>query len=111
MDREESNWTLLTNHGMTLVYVALNPHATVREAAEAVGITERATARILAELRTEGYLVARRVGRRNTYEVVLDAPMRRLVERHFSVAQLITGLLDGAAVPLSPGGRALRVRR
>ncbi len=95
-----ARWTLLTNHGAILVHVAQHPHSTIREVAEAVDITERATARILAQLREAGYLRAERSGRRNTYELVPELPMRHYAARGFSVAQLLSGLLSGVSVPV-----------
>ena len=43
-------WTFFTNHGHVLVYLARHPDARVREIAAEIGITERATQAILADL-------------------------------------------------------------
>lgn len=97
MRRRGTDWTLLTNHGAVLLYVARHPRATIREVAEGVDITERATARILAQLREDGYVVALREGRRNSYAIAHHLPMRHAVARDVSVAQLLGGLLGATA--------------
>ena len=76
-------WGFLTNHAHVLVCVANDPGVRLRDIADAVGITERATHRIVAELVGEGYLLREREGRRNRYQVVEDLSLRHpLVEDH-----------------------------
>src|SRR3990170_4489517 len=69
-------WTLITNHGMVLSYLARHSRSTAREVAQAVGITERTTHRIIADLVAEGYISRRREGRRNIYRVNPRLPLR-----------------------------------
>ncbi len=61
----------------------------MREVAANVGITERATQRIVAELEAAGYLRHERHGRRNHYEVVPNKDLRHPIERHVAVGELI----------------------
>ena len=89
-----ANWTLLTNHAHVLFCISLDPDIRMREVANKVGITERATQRIVAELEEAGYLRHERHGRRNHYEVALNKHLRHPIERHVSVAELI-GRLAG----------------
>ncbi len=89
-----SRWALLTNHGAALLYVAEHPNATVRQVGDGVGITERAAARILRDLRVAGYLETTRIGRRNSYEINPTKPMRHSATRNRKVAHLLVGLLD-----------------
>ena len=96
---DEPGWTFLTNHGAVLLYVALHPDATIRQVAEGVDITERATARILAQLRADGYVVATRRGRRNSYAISSQLPMRHSAARGLTVKQLLEGLLAGSISP------------
>lgn len=84
-----SSWTFLTNHAHVLLCIASDPHATLREIAAQVGITERATHRIVAELEAEGALTHERDGRRNTYHVNPVFPLRHPLERHCKVSQLL----------------------
>jgi DNA-binding transcriptional ArsR family regulator len=86
-------WTLLTNHGACLLLLASGVGTTVRTMADAMQITERSAARILADLRTDGYIEVRRDGRRNTYTVNLEAPLRHPIGRGHRVVDLLGGIL------------------
>jgi predicted ArsR family transcriptional regulator len=88
----EAHWTFLTNHAHVLLSLAADPDARVREVAEHVGITERATLRILHDLVEAGYVRAERVGRRNRYRLRLDEPMRHPMERSRAVGMLVEAL-------------------
>jgi DNA-binding transcriptional ArsR family regulator len=90
---EQSTWTLLTNHGAALVHVAEHPDATIREVADAIGVQERAAARILSQLRDAGYLTAQRIGRRNVYQLDLSVPLRHDAGGEFRAADLLNGLV------------------
>jgi len=85
----EGSWTFLSNYAHVLVYLARDRHARAREIAAAVGITERAVQRIVAELEAAGVLSHTRVGRRNQYEIHRDRPLRHPLESHQTVGQLI----------------------
>jgi len=82
-------WTFLTNHAHVLLCIAADPEILMRDVAHRVGITERAVQRIVAELAEAGYLVRHREGRRNSYEVRTDRPLRHPIERHRAVSALI----------------------
>jgi DNA-binding transcriptional ArsR family regulator len=88
----EARWTFLTNHAHVLLWLAADPDARVREVAEHVGITERATLRILHDLVEAGYVHAERVGRRNRYRLRLDEPMRHPMDRSRAVGMLVEAL-------------------
>ena len=91
----DRSWTFLTNHSHVLVCIADNPDVLVREVAEQVGITERATQRIVAELEEAGYLSHEKVGRRNRYEVHVDMPLRHPLEDHLSIGALLNVIIEG----------------
>lgn len=84
-------WTFLTNHAHVLLVVRRDPHARLREIAEAVGVTERAVQLILGDLESAGYVRRSRVGRRNEY-AVLGGPMRHPLERGRAVDDLLAAL-------------------
>lgn len=84
-----NGWTFLTNHSHVLLCIAEDPDVLLREVAERVGITERATQRIVAELEADGYLSHVRVGRRNRYEVHPDLPLRHPLEDHLEIGALL----------------------
>lgn len=73
-----SEWLFLTNHARVLLFIAQHPTSTARRIADAVGITERATQRLIRDLDDAGYISRRRVGRNNQYVVHHD----RHVEGH-----------------------------
>lgn len=86
---EAVGWTFLSNHTHVLVCLARDPDQVLREVAQQVGITERAVQRIVAELEAGGVVRRRREGRRNHYELNLDAPLRHPLERHCTVGELL----------------------
>ena len=87
-------WTFLSNHTHVLVCLAADGTLTLREVAARVGVTERAVQRIVAELEDGGVLERQRDGRRNTYRIHLDAPLRHPLEAHCRIGDLI-GLVQG----------------
>lgn len=84
-----AGWTFLTNHAHVLLCIAENPDVLLREVASRVGITERATQRIVAELEAAGYLSHTKVGRRNHYEVSTELPLRHPLEDHLAIGALL----------------------
>lgn len=95
-DRAAAAWDFLTNHAHVLMCIARDPGVRVRDIAEAVGITERAAQRILAELVREGYVVRERQGRRNRYQVVADLPLRHPLVEEREVGDLLEVLIGSA---------------
>jgi len=89
MESREPRWTFLTNHAHVLVCLSRQPELRLRDIAEQVGITERGTVQILADLEEQGYLTRHRVGRRNRYELHLDLPLRHPLERMYTVGQVL----------------------
>src|ERR671918_783169 len=65
---QTGQWNFLTNHACVLLTVAQQPDIRISEIADVVGITERATHRILMELVGEGYISVSKNGRRNSYK-------------------------------------------
>lgn len=82
-------WVFLTNHAHVLLSIARDPQARARDIAERVGITERATQRILAELIAGGYVTRNKVGRRNHYKINVDGHLRHPLFRDLSIGPLI----------------------
>ncbi len=84
-----AGWTFLTNHAHVLLCLARDPEARMRDVADAVGITERAAQRIVADLEEGGYLTRTRDGRRNRYEIHPDVPLRHPVERDHDIGEIL----------------------
>lgn len=87
-------WSFLTNHAQVLVCIAQDPGIRLREIGDAVGITERAAHRIVAELAAAGYISRRRNGRRNQYTVQSDLPLPDPLARGQRVGDLLA-ILSG----------------
>lgn len=93
-DSPAHRWTFLSNHAHVLIFLAREPQSRLRDVAAAIGITERAVQKIVADLEAEGLIERHREGRRNSYELHLDEPLRHPIEAHRTVAELVNLLLS-----------------
>jgi hypothetical protein len=93
------DWKLLTNHGHALLCVAREPGMRLRDVAECVGITERAAHRIVSDLCRADYLTRHRNGRRNSYELHPEAPLRPEQLSDHTIGDLLGALTSEAAEP------------
>jgi hypothetical protein len=89
----EPSWTFLTNHAHVLICLSADPDLRLRDVADRVGITERATQRILHDLVEAGYVERARSGRRNSYRLALQRPMRHPVEAERPVGALVAAFV------------------
>ena len=109
-----ADWRLLSNHGRVLVFVAREPNARLRDIAQGVDITERSAHRIVSELAEDGYLIRRRNGRSNYYEIKPDVPMHDpLLGDHWvgEILAVVAGTEGWTGKPRRrPGGGAERRR-
>ena len=96
------SWTFLTNHAHVLLCITDEPDIRGRDIGARVGITERATQTIIADLVAAGYIRRRREGRRNRYSVDPDGPMRHPLDHGHTVGELLTAL--GHLPPPIPNG-------
>jgi hypothetical protein len=92
----DHSWRFLTNHAHVLERIADEPTMRLRDIATSIGITERAAASIVSDLVEAGYLTRTRIGRRNTYDVHDQLPLRHPLHRHHTVGELIR-FLEGPA--------------
>ena len=86
------HWTLLSSHGLVLAYLASQPSATVREAADSLGLSERRVASVIRDLEAAGIVRATRHGRRKRYELDPNAQFRHPILRHVKLRDVL-GLL------------------
>jgi DNA-binding MarR family transcriptional regulator len=84
-----TSWTFLTNHTQVLLRIAQDPDVRLRDVAQAVGITERAAQRIVADLVDADIIDRRRVGRRNHYLINRSAAMRHAAQAEYQVGPLL----------------------
>lgn len=94
-------WTFLTNHGHVLLCIASDREIRMKDVAAKVGITERATQRIIADLLSEGYLTRVKVGRRNHYQTNMSLYFRHPIENRHQVSALLA-LLNTDPVQSDP---------
>ncbi len=106
-----TSWSFLTNRGLVLTYIGRHPDSTGLEIAQAVGVTERAARKIVADLLAAGYIEREKVGRRNSYRLNTHLPLRHPGERTATVGELL-GLLwreeNAPAAPQNGGAAAAR---
>ena len=94
-DREPHGFAFLTNHGKTLLLIAQDPQIRIRDIAQQLGITERATHGIISDLDKAGYLERERVGRRNHYNVSTHLPLGLPTQRDTDIQSLLTIIQGG----------------
>ena len=91
-------WTFLSNHAHVLICLAQQPDSRLRDVASSVGITERAVQKIIGDLEEAGIVLRQRSGRRNSYRLDVQAPLRHKLEAHRNVQALLSLVLDRAAL-------------
>jgi DNA-binding MarR family transcriptional regulator len=84
-----AHWTFLTNHAQVLLCLANDPAIRLRDVAETVGITERATQRIVVDLAQAGFLERERHGRRNRYRINETTEMRHPAQEGYEIGELL----------------------
>ncbi len=89
MSGQSKRWTFLTNHARVLISIAEEPDIRIRDLAARIGITERATQRIVAELEAAGYLSHDKEGRRNRYRLHPDTRLRHPLERDIEIERFL----------------------
>ncbi len=87
-----SEWTFLTNHAVVLSFLAKHPRITARELSTAIGITERAVRRFIADLNATGYISKEREGRGVRYHINPDLPLRRDTHREIAIGDFLESL-------------------
>src|SRR5262245_17381898 len=82
-------WRFVTNHTQVLLCIARDEDVRTRDIAQMVGITERATQRIVADLVDAGFVTVERVGRRNRYSINREAAMRHRAQDGHPIGELL----------------------
>ena len=100
-------WSLLSKHGLVVVIVAARPDITRKALAQAIGATPRHISAILRDLREADMVRIERVGRRNHYQINLDAPLRARAVRHVTLGQFMQAFRNAAlsGAPMTDLGR------
>jgi len=87
-----AEWTFLTNHAVVLSLLAQNPRITALELALAIGITERAVRRVIADLAATGYIGKEKLGRGTRYWINPGLPLRHVTHREVAVVDFLKAL-------------------
>jgi DNA-binding Lrp family transcriptional regulator len=95
--RQQTSWRFFTNHGQVLLCIAEDGDITMRDMGKAVGITEGAVQRIVADLVEAGFIERERLGRRNHYAINRTTTMP-----HVAKPDQIRPLLDLLQQPDQP---------
>lgn len=85
-------WTFLTNHALVLRHIARQPRSTALDLGNRIGITERATRKIIADLLAAGYITKEREGRCNRYRINSNLPLRHPSHGETAVGALLRTL-------------------
>jgi len=80
-------WTFITNHAAVLSTIEANPRASIPTIADKVGITEKETREIIADLEEGGYIARGKEG--VGYKIHPEAKMRHKTTRDKAVASLL----------------------
>lgn len=88
-----ANWTFLTNHARVLLCIAHDPGVRLRDIAASLGITERTAYGIVTDLAGAGYIVKRKDGRRNRYQIQAHLPLPEPTPRERTVGEVLTLLV------------------
>jgi len=102
-----ANWGFLTNHARVLLYLARDPGARLRDIAASQGITERSAHAIVTDLTRAGYVVKRKDGRRNRYQIEAHLPLAELGTTEPVVGEVLDLMLGPAGRGEEPPGLAL----
>ena len=106
---ERVSWTFLTNHAHVLLCIRRDGGVRLRDIAVLVGITERATQKIVSDLSEAGYLRVERIGRRNRYTIHSRRPLRHRLERSHVIGDLLDLLEHDAPPPRSRSTKVLPI--
>lgn len=98
-----ANWTFLTNHARVLLCIAHDPGVRLRDIAARLGITERSAYSIVTDLTEAGYIVKRKDGRRNRYQIQTHLPLPESTSREHTLGEVLA-LLAGDNMPPGPTG-------
>ena len=75
-----------------LCAIARKPRITALQISSLVGITERATRKIIADLEADGYVTKKREGRNIKYRIDPDLPLRHEMQEDKAVGDLLEAL-------------------
>jgi DNA-binding MarR family transcriptional regulator len=84
-----AEWSFLTNHARVMLCIAHDPGARLRDIATTLGITERSAYGIVTDLVDAEYVVKKRDGRRNRYQIQHHLPLREATNRERTIGEML----------------------
>jgi DNA-binding transcriptional ArsR family regulator len=87
-----TEWTFITKHAVALSLIAKHPRVTARELGIEMGITERATRKLIADLYAAGYIGKKREGRGVKYRIHPDLSLRQGTHREVAIGDMLESL-------------------
>ena len=99
-------WTFLTKHARVLLLLAHNPRARLRDLAAGLDITERTAFGIVDDLTEAGYVVKKKDGRRNRYEIQGQLSLREPITPKRTIGEMLDLPVEGEGSPA--GGHAVK---
>jgi DNA-binding transcriptional ArsR family regulator len=87
-----TEWTFITKHAVALSLIAKNPRVTALELSFAIGITERAVRKVIADLYASGYIKKKREGRGVRYRINPDLSLRQNTHREVAIGDFLEAL-------------------
>ena len=91
------SWTFLTSDARVLLCIAHDPAVRLRDIAASLGSTERSAYGIVTDLAAAGYVVQRKDGRRNRYQIQADMPLPEPTSLEPAIGDVLA-LLTGAVL-------------
>jgi len=85
-------WTFITKHAVALSLIAKHSRITALELGTAMGVTERAVRKIIADLYAAGYIGKKREGRGVRYRINPDLSLRQHTHREVDIGDLLMSL-------------------
>jgi len=85
-------WTFITKHAVALSLIAKHSRITALELGAAMGVTERAVRKIIADLYAAGYVGKKKEGRGVRYRINPDLSLRQHTHREVDIGDLLTSL-------------------
>ena len=87
-----AEWTFITKYAVTLSLISKHPKITALQLSNEMGITERATRKIIADLAAGGYIKKKREGRGVKYKINPNMTLRQTSHREIAVGDLLAAL-------------------
>lgn len=85
----QPSWDLLSTRGLVFCYLAVNPTHTMKQASQALNLTEWSIARAINDLEDAGLISKKRQGRANAYVVNSEGHFRHPTLSHLKLDALI----------------------